>query len=413
MSTSPSITNGQQASASVLNQSFTGLQTQGNAILDLLTQIQLTTLVDYSHRMTALASKQQLAARVQAADIVGLFVVSDFDDIDQGLSTATIRIDTSAATLRERRVPSTALVTSTSFSSSSGSVAALNQDQTLLSVTSSTTPIGTFTLQLQEAVGLSVLSIDLVSMAAAPTISIQVSPDGLVYTPASSISLNGSSLTAWFPASNVVFIQVILTPAQPDNLSGNTYTFGITDFSATTVSYNLVSDIYFRQLQINPTSQNLLFRAQGTPGIIYHLLFSNGDGYLAVTDGSIVSIPGVTPVNQTAIAINAQGVLQSEPISVNLYVNSMTVTNTTTGVEIPVVFGLSATDPHVGLLTKPIAGVDGSTITILPIPASTTDVYEVSYLFGPPVVFVTLLVHLSTADSTQTPVFQAASLEEI
>jgi len=117
MSTTPTIANGQESSAALMNQTFDGLTAQGNQILQLLTQIQLTTLVDYNQYLTAIQSKQQRAARVKATEIVALFPVSDFDSINQGLTTATVRIDTAAATLRERRIPSVALITQTAFSS--------------------------------------------------------------------------------------------------------------------------------------------------------------------------------------------------------------------------------------------------------------------------------------------------------
>jgi len=415
MSTTPTIVNGQESSATLMNQTFDGLAAQGNQILQLLTQIQLTALVDYNQYLTAIQSKQQRAARVKATEIVALFPVSDFDSINQGLTTATVRIDTAAATLRERRIPSVALVTQTAFSSSSGMVTALNQNQTLLSVNSSTVPTGTFTLQLQQAVALSVLTLELSAMSSSPTVVVQVSGDGLVYTPAANMSLNGSILNAWFPNTAVRFIQIILTPAQADSLGGSIYTFGITDFSASTVSYNLVSDIYFQPVTLTPQTQSLLFRAQGTGSLIYNLLLNDGvdpASYVPVTDGCTIAVPGVTSTTTNAVAINGSGVL-GIVLPGNVYPNSVTVTDTTANANLPVIVGLSPTDPHLASLNKTIAVLNGSTITILPVPTSTTDVYSVSYLAGPASISATLLVHFSTTDRTQTPVFNGASLEEI
>lgn len=414
MSTTPNISNGQQASASALNGSFQAIKQQGTSILALLTQVQLSTLVNYNRRLTDLSSKQCRAARVKASEIAALFVVSDFNDIDQGLTTATIRIDTASATLRERRVPTTALVTSTAFSASTGTVNALNADQTLLSVFASTVPTGTFTLELQEAVNLSVLTIELSAMASSPAVTVQVSSNGLVYIPASSISLNGDVLNAWFPASEVQFIQVILTPTHPDNLGGDSYTFGITDFSATTVSYNLVSDIYYKTISLAPQSQFLIFHAEGTGNLVYNLLLDDGtprNSYTALVDGSSIPVPGTNAVNLTGIAIGAGGVLQTS-LPANVYSNSITVTDTTTGTSFPVIEGLSSSDPLISSLQQPVAAVSGLTVTILPTPATTTDVYSISCLTGPGSVNATLLVHLSTSDRTQTPVFKGASLED-
>jgi hypothetical protein len=420
MSSTP-IANGQQSSASGLNQTFSGLQDQGNAILSLLSQIQLTTLLDYSHRLTDLTSKQQRAARVQAADIVALFVVSDFGSVNQGLTTATVRVDTASATLRERRFPNTALVSSTSFSVTSGTVNALNKNQTLLSVFSPTAPTGTFTMELQEPVNLSVMTIALAAMASAPAVTVQVSTDGLIYTPAASTSLNGSVLNAWFAEQSVQFIQLILTPSHPDNLGGNTYTFGITDFSASTVAYNLVSDVVFRPVILTPQTQSLVFRAQGTAGIIYNLLLDDGavDGssYVAVTDGSLIPVPNAATVTQAACAVDIHGKLTTADLPANFYINSVAVIDNTTGLNIPVVHGLDPADANIASVTRTYAafkpaGSGVPYLTIIPAPLSTTGTYKVSYIAGPASVSASLLVHLSTNDRTQTPVFRAASLEE-
>lgn len=414
LASTPVLTNGQQSSATKLNSAFQTIRSQGTDILSLLSEIQLTTLVDYDRRQSALASKQQRAARVKASEVAALFVVSDFVSINQGLTTATVRADTASATLRERRVPSTALVVSTAFSASIGSVNALNQDQTLFSVFSDTTPTGTFTLELQQAVDLSVLTIELAAMASSPEVTVQVSADGLVYTPAANVSLNGDVLNAWFPSSQVQYIQIILTPSHADNLGGNVYTFGITDFSATTVAYNLVSDIYFRPVTLSPRSQFLRFSAQGTGSLVYNLLLDNGQpgaSYVAVVDGGAIQVPGVSATTTDNVAIGVDGVLAS-PLPADLYIDSLSVIDTTTGLSIAVVEGFSPTDLHLASLQTPIAAVNGSTVTILPVPSATTDVYSISYLSGPSSINATLLVHLSTNDRTQTPVFKGAALED-
>jgi hypothetical protein len=74
---------------------------------------------------------------------------------------------------------------------------------------------------------------------------------------------------------------------------------------------------------------------------------------------------------------------------------------------------LSPADPNLASLNRTVAVLNGATITILPVPGSLTDVFTVSYLAGPASISATLLVHLSTTDRTQTPVFNGASLEEI
>jgi hypothetical protein len=181
------------------------------------------------------------------------------------------------------------------------------------------------------------------------------------------------------------------------------------------VSYNLVSDIYFKTLTLAPESQNLLFRAQGTGSLLYNLLLSDGTdpaSYLAVTDGNIIPVPGVISVTTADVAIGTGGVL-AIVIPGTVYPNSLSVLDTTANALLPVIVGLSPADPNLASLNRTVAVLNGATITILPVPGSLTDVFTVSYLAGSASISATLLVHLSTTDRTQTPVFNGASLEEI
>ena len=202
---------------------------------------------------------------------------SDLCDIDQGKTTATMRADTAAATLRERREPSQVLVRSTSFTASSGTVEAIDSGSTLFSVYSPTgIPTGTFNLTLASLVNVSLLTIDIAAMASSPSITVSVSSNGLTRTPASSVVLNGYRLNAWIPQTPAKYIQLVVTPTHPDNLGGSTYTFGITDLSGTSVSYNLVSDVFFEPITFPVQSASVQLVASDAPGLTYYLTLEGG-----------------------------------------------------------------------------------------------------------------------------------------
>jgi hypothetical protein len=217
------------------------------------------------------------AARVLPQGVAVRFVVSDFNDIDQSQTTATIRADTAAATLRERREPSQVLVSSTSFTASSGTVEAINSGSTLFSVSSpSGIPTGTFNLTLASLIDVSLLTIDIAAMSSLPNITVSVSGNGLTWTPATTVALNGSRLNAWIPLVPTKYIQVVLTPTHPDNLGGSTYTFGITDLSGSSVDYNLVSDVFFNELWLQTQSTQVQLVASEDAGLTYYLTLDDG-----------------------------------------------------------------------------------------------------------------------------------------
>jgi hypothetical protein len=416
MSTVPyTFSMGESASASQINADFLALQEQGNAILDTMSEIQLTTLVDYQRALDALGLRQQQALRVQADGVVMRFVVSDFDSIDQGQTTATVRIDTASATLRERNEPSQVLVASTSFSSSSGTVQAINSAGTLFSVSSPAgVPTGTFNLTLAELVALSLLTIDISAMSAAPSISVSTSPNGLTWTQATSISLSGDTLNVWLPNLPTLYVQVNITPAQPDNLGGSTYTFGITDLSGASVNYNLVSDLFFVATTFPVTSAQVQLQGDDDPNLTYYLTLNGGGTVtpIVVELNTPIDLPGVTLITTTVTA--TAGVL-STTIPPYLIPGTYSVYDSD-GNELPVVPGLSSSDPHIANLVKPhvlFETIDSVlTPVIVPHPAG-TPTYVVQCLSGLSEISVSLRVHMSTTDSTVTPIFSGAYLEEL
>jgi hypothetical protein len=414
MATLPVFSMGENASASLMNEAFTLLQSQGNSILETMAEIQLTTVVDYQRRLTALNGRQQRAASALFPYTLVKFVVSDFDTINQGITTSTIRVDTAAANLRERRQPSQVLVSATSFISTIGTVQSIDSNDTLFSVYSlNGIPTGTFNLTLASVVDVSFITVDVSAMASSPDVSVSVSTNGLVWEPAVSVSLSGSLLNAWLPEIPTKYIQIVITPTHPDNLGGNTYTFGVTGLSGTTVDYNLVSDIYFNPQTFNVESSQVIFKGDSSDGLTYYLTLyylesgvPTGLVTVVISPGEYVDLPGVTDVIQSTTT--TAGVL-GITLPSNFIPNTVSVTDSSNN-SLAVVPGLSTTDPNISYLTVPRVSLVGDALTVVPNPTDGTP-YTVNYLTGPSSVVAALQVHLTTNTKTLTPIFSGASLE--
>ena len=142
-----SITNGSPSSASELQTQLAGLSANGQSVLDDIAKARNTTLFRFDQGLSALNSRQQLAARINAPDIVCRFVISDMLDIDQTLTSAAVRADAGAVTLRERRKPSNAAIRNLVFSSSAGAVEQFN-NMYRVHVVDDSKPVGTFQIEL-------------------------------------------------------------------------------------------------------------------------------------------------------------------------------------------------------------------------------------------------------------------------
>jgi len=89
-------------------------------------------------------------------------------------------------------------------------------------------PVGTFDLELDPPLHLSLLSFDVVSTPSTPEISVGVSENGVTFSPASSLALNGYRINAWLVPATVRFVRLTINPTHPDTLGGSVYTFGLT-----------------------------------------------------------------------------------------------------------------------------------------------------------------------------------------
>ena len=68
--------------------------------------------------------------------------------------------------------------------------------------------MGTFDLELDPPLNLSLLSFDVVSTPSTPEVSVGVSENGVTFSPASSLALNGYRINAWLVPATVRFVRL-------------------------------------------------------------------------------------------------------------------------------------------------------------------------------------------------------------
>ena len=67
--------------------------------------------------------------------------------------------------------------------------------------------MGTFDLELDPPLNLSLLSFDVVSTPSTPEVSVGVSENGVTFSQASSLALNGYRINAWLVPATVRFVR--------------------------------------------------------------------------------------------------------------------------------------------------------------------------------------------------------------
>ena len=200
-----------------------------------------------------------MAARVNAPDIACQFVISDMLDVDQTLTSAAVRADAGAVTLRERGQPSSATVKSLQFATDTGAIEQFT-GMYRVHVVDDSKPVGTFQIELVNPAELAVVIFDIVTLPSDPGIRVCASADGITQVEASAISRSGYRANAWFSNMPVKYLQIQISPTHPDTIGGNTFTFGLTSFSAEAVG-ELVVDLLTRGIA-RLFSQR--FRTRGT-----------------------------------------------------------------------------------------------------------------------------------------------------
>ena len=179
------------------------LRTRGQGVIESLSSIQLETLLEVQKRLSALNGRRQRAFRVPSPDLAARFLVSDFLGTDQAKTTGSVRIDSASATLRERAESGQINLKATRFSTSSGTIQKAGDLYQVTNDSNLSPPVGTFDLELDPPLNLSLLSFDVVSTPSTPEVSIGVSENGVTFSPASSLALNGYRINAWLVPATV------------------------------------------------------------------------------------------------------------------------------------------------------------------------------------------------------------------
>jgi hypothetical protein len=409
------LTDGQSGSASQVSAALGSLRGYGQNLYEDLQQKRQISLVDLERRLSALNARQRRANALLPVGVAAAFSVGDFSGIQQGESSATVRIDTQAATLKERRTDVLSLISQQKFSSSSGTIEQLDMNGTLMRVRAEAgvIPTGVFNLTLQQAVVLGVVTFDLAAMASSPQAIVEVSENGMEWRPAVHSALFGYRVVAWLDSFPVLYLRLTLTPTHPDSLGGQSYTFGLTQFSGQGLEFQLRSELMSQPVVFPTTALNLNFQADADPGLAYYLSLSAAGttaSFQNVQPGDSVATPGMAAVTLGPLVPGTGGLLTSS-LPGDLYPDTLRVTDVQSGVSVPVVFDL---DPSATPRLQVASVVDGADLYLLPygIPDQTRQ-FQVTYRHGPSQFSACLKVVLSTSQASSSPVFRGARLEEL
>lgn len=115
------IANGSPSSSDLQSQ-FAPLSTQGQSILDDMNTVQDTTLFRFEQGLSGVERPPSTGSPRKCTGYRLLVVVSDMLDIDQTMTSATVRADAGAVTLRENSRPAETSIRNLAFSSDIGAV---------------------------------------------------------------------------------------------------------------------------------------------------------------------------------------------------------------------------------------------------------------------------------------------------
>jgi hypothetical protein len=288
---------GEEASQAKFVGSLEEIRQLGNDVIDLLEADRQETLIEFDRRLSAMNGRRQRSNRVITPGRMAQFVTSDFLDIDQSKTTATVRADASAVSLRERAVPSDALIRSLSFTVTIGTVEKLDLNDTLFRVhtTGGSIPTGVFDIELIEPLNLTLMIFDTAATPSEPMITVETSANGVSYDSAVKVTRNGYRINAWITPAKVRFVRLTIQPSHPDLLSGDTFTFGITSFSANGLEFHLRSEYVSRTLTFKPRKGTVKFVADTIPGVTYFVSMGvpgTNPPFLEVKPDDVLTIPG-------------------------------------------------------------------------------------------------------------------------
>jgi hypothetical protein len=312
---------GEEASRSKLVGLLQGIRDKGVSVLEQLETARLQSLVEFDRRLGSINSRRQRANRIKSPGTVVRFVVSDLIDLDQGSTTSSVRADAQAVTLRERTDPQDATIRSLEFTSTAGSIESLDSKSQLFRVTTSAAviPTGVFDIELVDPVQLTLLVFDIAATPSQPKIEVEISANGISFTPALNTALNGYRVNAWITPSKVRFIRVSITPTHPDNLGGDSFTFGLTSFAGDGLDFHLRSELLFDPIQWSPGASRVRFRAEDIEGVHYFLAVTALSGvpqFLEIKPDDELLLPGAADVSPVSVPlVGVDWTVQAESIA--------------------------------------------------------------------------------------------------
>jgi hypothetical protein len=391
---------------------LTGLRKQGSSVLSGLNTAQSEILVNLERRLSALNARRQRASRCPTVHTPWRLCLSDMLDIDQAQTTATVRVDAQSATLRERTLGTAAAIKTMRFTTDVGTVNDLGDLKRVI-VEGSQLPVGTFDIELNDVLDISMLVIDMVPTPSEPAITVKVSTDGVTYKDAISVSSSGYRVSAWLPSLSVRYIRVVVAPTHPDDLGGSAWTFGITDMNAAATQFQLLSEVFSKPILITPVSNQLRFKADADDGISFFLSIAD-QPFVEVANGDVIDIPGAQRQVLEDVQMDDAGKLQ-QSLPGLVYPSSLRVVDYASGAELPIAPGLSPSAAGLSLITGKYISVLDNDMYLLRYD-SAVDIgrsFTVTYAYGPSSISIRLRAQLTTLDRAATPVLRGAVLEEV
>ena len=418
------VTQGAKASASQINTCLEAIESTGSSILTSLYDFQELTMVQYQNRRSYINSKKVLANRVPGPGTPINISAGDFAYIDQGLTTCSLRGDSGSCTTKETAV-TFQHSTSASFTASTGQVNNLDTTGELFQVISDTIPTGTFNITIPSPIACNLVVFDMLASPGSPTISVSVSPDNINFTPFTNISINGSTVTACGPQTDTNYVQVVITPDNPDLLNGISYSFGITALTVRGSSFALRSQFCSVPITFSPISANLYFGTQDTVGVTYYIstvstpttVTSPVTAFVQYPPNSIIPITGASYISNLGLSLTAIGGSTNGLITVtlptNLYLPSLRVTETISGVEYykRIAPALSVSDTNISYIANEYIVVSGMEVILITSASLTSRIFNVYYSCGPSSIDLTMTAILDSPNTGSSPIFRQAYFE--
>lgn len=414
-----SVTQGSQASASQVNSCLNAIEVIGTNTLNILSDFQELTLIQYQNSQSYINSKRVLANRISGPNVPITISAGDFACIDQGASTASLRGDSGNCTNRETLVEFNTF-TNFNFTSNVGQVSSLDTAGQLFQVVSSTIPTGQFNLQMPSVISANLVVFDILASPGIPVINVSVSPDGVNYIPFTSISVNGYRISASGPSTDTNYIRITITPSAPDLLNGTTYSFGITSLNTRGSTFALRSQFSSRTMTFTPSSATLYFGTTYTSQVAYYVSLSanNTTSFIQYPANSTIPIPGAGTIASTLVGLTANssnfGVF-GITLNSGVYPQSLSVVETTDGTNtgMMVVPNLSVTDPNITTIVNEYVCISAGSLILVTSKPLTGRTFNVTYDWGPSTMNLILKVILNSTNPGSTATFGQAYFEAV